>query len=208
MSWKSLPTAAACILALLLSGCSENPLNNEPSSSPAETDGFHGEVPEFTGPWASSFTSMYEIAGSNFERQVLKDEQVTDQEYAEAIDRFTECLTAFGHTDIVFDEAGGFGMQSPDGLSGEESADQVEQCSNESGEAGVNAMYHWVRRNPENLDEHTIMAACLVRKQAVDPSYSASDFGQDDQTENFPYLDGHGRTDLIECQTDPLGLFE
>ncbi|QBE48023.1 hypothetical protein [Leucobacter triazinivorans] len=208
MTHVRIALVAVCGAVLFLSGCSGVDPGGSASAAGTGPSAASGSAPEFDGPWASTFSSMYERAGSDFERQVLSDGKVTDQEYAETLDRFTECLSAYGHYDIDFGDDGGFTFNSPKGSNDDEGVAQVEQCSKESGEGGINALYHWMKRNPENLDESTIMAACLVRKGAVDPSYSATDFDQNQAVEDFPYLSGHGRNDLVECSTDPLGLFE
>jgi hypothetical protein len=190
---------------VLLSGCAADqdagPASNEQNTSLQD-------LPEFKGPWASTFKENYAAARSPFERSVLKDEKITDQELSETLDRFTACLEDYGHYDVKIREDSSFTFQSPDNASSDETQQQVSECSAESGEGAIASLHAYIRINPDNLDVDTIMAECLVRKKAVDPSYSASDFAADAPEQSFPYLSGHGSSDFVACNADPLGLFE
>jgi hypothetical protein len=64
-----------------------------------------------------------------------------------------------------------------------------------------------MRRNPENLDEATIMAACLVRLGAVDPGYTAEQYRSDFESDSGAL--GPNRphdAELGQCITDPLDI--
>lgn len=165
-------------------------------------------APTFEGPWAAEFTEAYTRATTDFERLVLEDERVTDQELGEMRDVFTECLAAFGFFNIKFSPDGGFEYEVPSGTDMDTSRADAMACSDSAGESTIGALHSWVRRNPENLDDDTIIAACLVRKGAVDSSYSAADFAADEEDLSIPYLPGFGDASFAECNSDPLGLFE
>ncbi len=197
--------APVCALMILLAGCSA-PAG--PSGSP-ESVSSTGDSPTFRGPWAAEFESAYRKAGSDFERSVLRDGEITDQELAETRDRFTDCLSAIGLSRVVFEPDGTFQFDAPEGVDPDTTNDRVKRCSTESGESSIGALHSWIRRNPQNQDEATIMAACLVRKKAVEPSYAAADYTEDAPTQDFPYLSGGpGSVAFQECTVDPLGLFE
>jgi len=195
-----LVAASSCVLALALCACS-------PQKTPVTTS-FEG-APSFTGPWAVEFTDALARSTDDFVRSVLADEVVTDQELSETRDRFSGCLSSFGVTDISFEADGGFSMRSPDSMSSDAVSERVDACSEESGENTVSALHSWVRRNPENLDEATILAACLVREGVVDPSFSAEDYTNADG--DLPLLEsvsaGLGQAAFMLCNNDPLGLF-
>ena len=171
-------------------------------------EGSDSVSPTFSGPWAADFETMYARAGTEFERLALADEKVDDSEIAEVNSRFTECLTAFGFTDMSLDESGAFGFTAPDGSDPEVVNERVGSCADESGYNTVGSMYAWIRRNPENLDDDTIIAACMIREGAVDPSYSAEDFVVDEPEQTFPYLPGFGDEVFTKCNADPLGLLD
>ncbi|GAB2985440.1 hypothetical protein [Frigoribacterium salinisoli] len=197
--------AAACSV-LLLTGCSsiddQDILTDDGRTSSSD-------APLFSGPWAAEFTSAYQEAESDFVRAVLEDELITDQELSEMRDKFTECLSAYALTDVVFDDDGSFSLNEPDDADFDTVNDQVHGCSVESGELEIGALHSWIRRNPDNQDENTIMAACLVRKGVVEPSYSADQYAEDYADDDFPYTDPTaGEEADLECNADPLGLYE
>lgn len=152
---------------------------------------------------------MYRDAASDFERMVLSDGEITDQELNEMRARMEECLVGQGFSEVRFSREGGLSFDNPPGMSTARMQERAEECSRSSGEATIGALASWMRRNPDNLDENTIMAECLVRKGAVDPSYSARDYAADAPTNDFSFLGGSaGREHLAECGSDPLGVFE
>lgn len=201
-----LQVAALAFGLAFLTACSAT------SSSSAATGAagtVSGDIPSFTGPWAAEFAAEYRNTDSDFVRLILANENITDQELAEVRDRFTECLSAYGFSDVSFEDDGAFGFDAPEGSDSDVVNDQVLMCSVESGESSVGALHSLVRRNPERLDESTIMAACLVRKDAVDPSYGAEEYARDLPGASFPYLAGSaGQAAFQQCSADPLGLFE
>jgi len=152
---------------------------------------------------------MYQRAESDFVRAVLQDEVITDQELSETRDRFAECLSAYAITDVVHDDDGSFSFTEPEGADYDTVNDQVDGCGKDSGEEQISALHSWIRRNPDNQDENTIMAACLVRKGVVAPSYSADEYAEDDADDDFPYADpSAGEEAHRVCDRDPLGLDE
>lgn len=186
-----------------MTACTAQPAPDLPPPASAS-----GEVPEFDGPWAADFATLYASASSDFERDALRDGQITDQEVAEARSRFGDCLAGFGITGTSFEPNGAFRFDTPEGRDADAVNELVQTCSHDSGEAGIGALHSWIRRNPENLDDDTIIAACLVRKGAVDPSYSGQDFAADEEDLSIPYLTGFGEATFVECNADPLGRFE
>lgn len=200
---RAATASAVVFLVSVLTGCSASVEGSGPSRSSAS-----GQVPEFEGLWAAEFTSAYGRASSAFERSILADGRITDQELAEVRDKFTVCLSAFGFTGLRFEDSGEFQFDAPEGADADTTNDQVKDCSTEAGEATIGSLHSWIRRNPENQDEGTIMAASLVRKGVVDPSYTAADYVDDAPTESFPFVTGKpGPVVFQECSLDPLGLY-
>jgi hypothetical protein len=133
---------------------------------------------------------------------------ITDQELAEVRDRFDACLTSHGFSNIKHSEDGGYEFTMSEGTAQDVMEQQTSECSEEAGENAIGALYSFIRRNPQNLDEATIMAACLVRKAVVDPAYSAKDYAQDAPDQSFPYLPGvDGEAAFNDCNSDPSGLY-
>lgn len=199
-SWTGLALTGLLLSSIVLSGCAD-----DTASGLAKAD----ETPEFEGPWASEFTAEYRYTDSDFVHSVLADGKITDEELAETRERFTQCLTEYGHTDIIFEPDGSLQFDTSTAQDPASVDEQMDECSEISGEAAIGALHSWIRRNPQNLDEDTIMADCLVRKGVVDASYSASDYADDGPAADFPFHDViTGETAFRECNADPLGLFE
>lgn len=195
---KALVAAMATTIGLIfLTGCSTpSPTSDAPDPS----------TPEFTGPYAEEFRSDYESASSDFVRAVLRDGQVTEQEYSEMQSLFAKCLATSGIV-IKLNEDGSFNTTAPKSMTNDTSHAITVRCSKESGEDVIGSLYSFVHRNPEHLDENTIMAACLVRQKVVSPDYSAKDFARDSPAGDFIFVDPtNGRKALETCSSDPLDL--
>lgn len=161
----------------------------------------------FTGPWAVEFESAYVAAASEFVRIVLQDEQITDEEVAEARERFVACLAGVGYEATGFQPDGSFDLTPPQGASESTVREVHDRCSDESGESAIGSLHSWLRRNPENLDESTILAACLVRAGVVDVGYSAEQYRHDWESESGPLdPDGPGAAAFRLCNADPLDI--
>ncbi|HEY2556369.1 MAG TPA: hypothetical protein VGI08_04620 [Diaminobutyricibacter sp.] len=166
-------------------------------------------VPEFSGPWAPAFTSAYREASSDFERKALSDGTVSGEELAEVELGFITCLEAVGLTSDGFNPDGSVGFAFPPDMGSHKANALSDRCSASSGFDTVGSLYFATHRNPQNLDDAKIIAACLVQKKVVPPSYGASDYNRDAPDRAFPFSDsGVGTKALTTCTTDPLGLLK
>ncbi|WP_121647298.1 hypothetical protein [Mycetocola tolaasinivorans] len=157
---------------------------------------------DFTGTWGEEFRAGWNEAVTDLQRQILADGVVTDQELIASREPLIECLAARG-VSITFNERGGSTTRSDErGVKPEEQAEIFGSCDEEVG-VEVDLLYWQVKRNPENLDEPTIVAKCLVDKGIVAPGYSAQDYERDFEGE-FPFP----ATDMVagECLSNPLGV--
>ncbi|MFB9955602.1 hypothetical protein [Cellulomonas denverensis] len=191
---------AACLAALLLgtTGCGGDPAPGDGSAGPA-----------FEGPWAEDFAAAHRSATTGEQRQMLADGVVSDAEYAQVREAFAQCLAEAGYA-VTWTANGGFTLDagSPD-VPEELVQERVESCDVEH-RGSVDYLYEQVARNPENLDEAEIMAACLVRRDVVAPSFSADDYRRwyDTQGGLLPFTvdERTGERVFDECNADPLGL--
>ncbi len=189
----------AVVCALMVSCTAGGPAQ---SGAARESDG-----PVFSGPYAAEFASAYADASSEFVRDVLRDEQITDAELAETRERFIACFAGVGYEATDFQPDGAFSLTPPPGASQSAVSDVHDRCSDQSGESSVGALHAWLRRNPENLDGSTIMAACLVRAGAVDPGYTAEQYRRDWEADTGPMdPDGPGDAAFRLCNADPLDI--
>lgn len=192
-----LVAAAACGLA----GCAaEGPAGGQPSKE-------LGSAPAFSGPWADDFTSAYRAASSDFEKKALADGKITDAEFSEVENTFKTCLKAKNVTFTGFKTGGGYDFHFGNGINADEANKAADDCSASSGLNTVGALYFRMQRNPNHLDEPTIMAACLVKKGAVPQGYSAADYLRNSPDQTYPFASkSSGEKVLRECGADPLGL--
>lgn len=93
---------------------------------------------------------------------MLADDTITDEELTETRGKFTQCLIAYGHTDIIFAADGSFQFDSSTADDPNSVNEQADECSEVSGESSIGALHSWIRRKPQNLDEDAIIADCLV----------------------------------------------
>lgn len=202
--WTALVVSSA--LAVALVGCgSTTHVDGQPAESSST---FTGEVPDFAGPYAADFAHAYASTTSDFVREVLKDGQITDAEYAEMTADFTSCLADQGITFKGFDADGGFGTSNAP--NGGDTHEIVNQCSSSAGEDFIGALYSFTKTNPDNLDSATIVKDCLIRKGVVPPDYSAEEFAQDNtgRFADFGNLSDDLQKALVSCSSDPLGLLD
>ncbi|GIT79934.1 hypothetical protein LLS1_16030 [Leifsonia sp. LS1] len=198
----SLFWAAFLTVALSLSGCSQPPSSAPPASVQGGSTG-----PEFAGPWADEFGSVFRRATTEFERTALADGRISDAEFAEMENRFTTCLTERNVTFGGFKPGGGYEFRPGAGVSSEKANTIADDCSASSGLNTIGYLYFAMQRNPQNLDEARLMAACLVEKKAVPAGYSAADYDRDSPDMTYPFIsDSAGDHALDECSADPLGI--
>ena len=202
-------TAVAVSLAIvaLLTACSSELTRSRDAHSEGVPDDSLHDDSVFTGPWAEEFKANYEKAKPGFVKDVLTDGQITDQEYAEMIARFTDCMGAVGIT-VKFREDGGMRTESPQSMTNDETHETSNRCSKEAGEDLIGSIWTFMHRNPERLDEYEIMTACLIREKVVAPDYSVDDFKRDYMDLDFTWTDvSRGEEVLVQCGNDPLDVF-
>jgi hypothetical protein len=150
----------------------------------------------FTGPWAELLTTTYGI-GTPAEREALADGAIDELEYSYFRDRIIECLGDLG-VEASFAADSTLEYTASEGVAEED----VDACMAEGG-IQVLTLKDTIDRNPENLDEATIMVECLQDAGVVGPEYTTRDYDA-----------GVGLADLGDdeafatCTADPLGLSE
>lgn len=203
------PWVLAALVVAVLAGCTTSPLG---SVGGGTADGTGGSRPlDLDGPWADAFAQAYERASTDEQRAILADGVVTDAEYAQVHDAFARCLADVGY-EVTFLPSGGMTIEggapdAPDSVL----QDLVGTCDDQH-VGDVDYLYEQVSRNPENLDEWTIMADCLVREGVVPPSFGRADYEAwftSETARDLPYtVDAReAEVGFAACNADPLGLF-
>lgn len=185
----------AAALAVQLAGCSQQ---SAPSGEATRQSAvYNGEVPTFSGPWASEFADAYRSTKSGIVHRILEKGSITDQDYAEVSSAYVKCMANKGFTARVTGPAGESITEA-----GTESFGAEEMCNPDL--AVIATLRGNMLRNPENRSEEEIVAACLVERKVAPPGYSARDYEADLKAEKFPYsVDDRG---FSKCVNDPLGL--
>lgn len=209
----SLLFAIPVVAVLVLSGCTatdsaSGSSGSNQSGADTQDPSFTGPVPSFAGAWASEFTSAYRLTTTDFERLALDDESISDAEFSEMESTFNSCLEDQGLTFESFKPHGGYDFGLTQGITPEQGNRIADECSASSGVNTVGYLYFAMQRNPQNLDEATIMADCLVRSKVAPKGYTGADYLRDAPTMSFPSADGpEGAAALEACAADPLNLF-
>ena len=165
-------------LALLVAGCAED----------AGTE---------TGLYASEFKEAREAVATDFERDILADEQITDAEYQEARQRYKSCVAERGFELELLPDGGTSTPYSP----GEEAAmtAAVDECGAVT-VGNIEGLYWAIRKNPERLDLDEASAECLRKAGLVGPDFDGKEF--DETFSNPQYDTDDSRVD--DCINDPL----
>jgi hypothetical protein len=186
--------------ALVLTAC----------SAPGETLGEQPEPLKAAGTgWENEVTDAVRRATTDFEKSALADGRISDAEFAEMEADFVACMRDRNVSFGGFGPAGGYEFSPGSGTTTAEANGIADECSARSGLDTVGSLYFAMQRNPQNLDEAVITAACLVKKKVVPSGYSARDLTRDAPGRTYPFSDGpRGEKALVECETDPLGLLD
>lgn len=192
MTARTLASAAVTAGALALALCACAP-DAAPEGAPEDRPGRGAvEAPSFDGPWAGLFASTWE-ASTDAERDALADSEIDELEYAYFRARIIECMDGLG-LDARWEPDGSLTYGNNDDLD----PDDVTDCMRTSG-LRIITLKDSMTRNPENLDENEIMAACLRRAGVVPPSYTADDFGSQRDIEAILATEG-----FDGCNAAPL----
>lgn len=176
-------------------------------TNPVSTGRSEAQMPYFDGPWASELASSYREAATPFERAALADGKILDAEFAEMEAKFSNCLAAHDITFTGFKADGSFDFGFPPSLGSAQANVIQDECSRSSGDNTIGSLYFGMQRNPQNLDEPTIIAACLVSKKVVPRGYDAKDYSRDAADQTWPFSSTKkGDAALADCSADPLGL--
>lgn len=155
--------------------------------------------------WADEFAESSKTA-SPFEREILRDGVITPSELEDAQMRKRSCMLDGGY--VYADHDDGTSEAEPAYGRRGKSSDQVHAllaaCAQRF-DRSVTYLFGEVRRNPDKLDEATIMVACLRESGVVGADYTERQWRADDDDGSWPYADFDPA--VIQCRLDPLGLW-
>lgn len=187
----------AFLAAAALAACSQSsaPHDQRPLAEPSPA--FQGDVPEFTGPWATEFADAYRSTTSDVVHKILAKGAITDEDYASVSSEYVTCMKNNG---FAVEITGPAGQASVEGDGDVDAATKA--CDGDM--AVISSLRYATSRNPQHLDENAIVAACLVEKKVVPASYTAQEYETNLQTHTFPF--STETAEFLHCNSDPLGL--
>lgn len=199
----ALGVAAACLV-----GCTV--VGNPPVAPMRSDDVFDPSEPPpaFAGPYAAEFSEAWRGADLAFVRDVLYDESISDEEWAEVGTRMESCFAQYGMTFLGFEADGSYGVD-PGEVDSDRTQELLAACEAQSGERWLSYLRDALRTNPENRDFFELVAACLVAAGAVAQGYEGEDYRVDIATGDVPLIDPvGGRETASRCNADPLDLID
>ena len=196
----------AVAVALLLGIVGLSACSTEPASS--------------DGPYAAEFDRARNESVTDFQREVLTDNVISDEEFREVRQRYVDCLSDAGMQVKALADGSYEFATTP--TAEEDVAER--QCALET-TMSVEALYYSIRTNPQNEDFSLLTVECLQRQDVVDASFTKQDWdrfvsafaavaggesGEATPPEaDLPTLPGGVQMDdarVQECSTNPLGL--
>ncbi|QTX03532.1 hypothetical protein [Agromyces archimandritae] len=184
----------------MLAGCAAQ--GELPAPDAADTVDPAAAAPAFEGPFAAEYTTAWQETESQFVRDAILDETVSDAELAEAVERLKACTERHGMH--ITEYNGGRYTVAPSDVGGEEGNQILGACEKASGEHPLALLHRSAIINPENRDRNELKAECLIRNGAVATSYTAEEFAHDNTTLDFPFLDpASGEAIFWRCNDDP-----
>jgi hypothetical protein len=191
---KPIGVVVVALAAAALVGCAPSA---QPSGAASPQTTFSGKVPDFHGPWAAELAHAYSSTNSDVVHKILDKGSISDQDYAAVSSAYVKCMANKGFTVKITGPNGEADVKgNGDAIAAEKSC---------SGDMSIIASLRYeMSRNPQHLDENTIVAACLVKKGLASASYTAKEYGADLQSQKFPF--DSSSTEFVKCTSDPLGL--
>lgn len=153
--------AGFILIAFLVSGCNNTSIN--------ETVG------EGENPYHQQFQeALRDSEITDFERTVIVDEIITEDEYQEAVAKYDDCMEKLG--DKVLSKNSN---ETKTSTTGSFDANLYLKHNGECVVGTTNIikrLYDMIKYNPNNIDEYTLIAQCLVRRNLVTEGFSGHDY--------------------------------
>lgn len=161
------------------------------------------------GMYESDWNYAIQNASTDFERNVLKDREISRDEYVEALDMYVACIHDSGAEVALEENAGVFYYAI--GANTKLYDENADRCSQGTKDL-IEPLYLNELTNPEKLDYDLVTASCLVARKVVDEPFTGADLIQlrDESETNADgdYLDPVaqqvlGSKEYRECRINP-----
>lgn len=154
--------------------------------------------PASTGSWSDEVKHEYEKASAPEIKEALRDGRISDQEYSEMKQRYSDCLDAAGIALTRYGFDGGE-YRPPASMTNDAAHDAESRCSEQSGEYPIAYFYVQMRANPNHADLAQAVVDCFKKKGLVGAGYGVKDY----QAGDLPTSDDQA---VALCSADPNGL--
>ncbi len=128
------------------------------------------------GSYASLFEQARQQATSDFEREVLADDQITRAEYEEATQLWVECLAGKG-VEVKLQDQGGYYTAGVPAENSEGFEENSDLCA-EGTTAVIEPLYIQILQNPGNEDPTELIVACLIETGLADSSFTVEQWNE------------------------------
>lgn len=125
-------------------------------------------------PWGETYEELATRVHSPKAKGALEDYWISDLELQASQSHMLNCFRARGFNASI-DEKGALSIRD-DGYSIEDLESVENICFEESGWMIIEHLYHAQRRNPQALDEGTLMTNCLKSAGAIAEDFTPQDY--------------------------------
>ncbi|MFJ8896638.1 hypothetical protein ACIRCZ_18795 [Leifsonia sp. NPDC102414] len=156
------------------------------------------------GPWAAEFAAQYQTSTDKTVRKVLAASVITTADSDAAGATFVACMAARNATVKVDGRGGGFSIPNTNGNTQDEKViDPALQSCQPPFEA-IAGLYGRMLRNPQHLNEATIVVKCLIKHGIVAKSYTPKRYEQEMRENTFTF--STRKPAAVACFKNPLEL--
>lgn len=131
------------------------------------------DEPSSNGPYAAQFAQARDQALTDFQRDVLSDDRITDEEFRETRQKYIDCLADAGMHATARPDGGYDFAPAP---TAKQEADEI-RCSMETTRL-VEPLYYSLQVNPDDEDFSALIAECLKQQGVVDDTFGKDEWDQ------------------------------
>lgn len=126
-------------------------------------------MPAFTGPWAADFVDLWENSASDLERQIIADEQITEEEFVALENWYVGCMANHGLRVTVLEN--GYDFNTDD--------DAKIMTGEDACRTGTISTAIWMRGNPDNVPADEAALTCLIRHRDVPADFTLDQYWEE-----------------------------
>ena len=126
----------------------------------------------FDGPWGLQYRDAYDKATSEEIRSILIDEKITDAEYDQVLQLYSDCLGTRGYTLLM--EGADIGVKAPHADS-ERMQSDIQDCGTSTGFAAIEYLYQMTGEKAQSKTVEALVT-CLQRHGLADSTMTVDEY--------------------------------